>query len=152
MASLQLRTMFVVLALFLSACASTRPPPNDTDLRLQAANHHFGGRYEYLIVHSSGQLSDALSSRTADLTGASQVARDFATRLARAEKEPLRILISGADPQRTLKVILDAFAFHVSSDLPGLELLFLGEPQHEAAVRKLVKAAGGTFRFAPFEG
>ncbi|MFT5447703.1 MAG: hypothetical protein ACI9DC_002880 [Gammaproteobacteria bacterium] len=152
MASIQLRTILVVLALFLSACASTKPPPGDTDLRLQAANHYFGGRYEYLIVHSSGQLADTLSNRTSALTGASQVARDFATRLARAEKSTLRILISGADPKRTLKVIRDAFAFHASSNLPGLELLFLGEPRLEATVRKLVQTVGGKFRFAAFEG
>ena len=152
MASIQHRTVLVILALFLSACSSTKPPPDDTDLRLQAANHYFGGRYEYLIVHSSGQLADTLSDRTSALSGASQVARDFATQLARAEKNTLRILISGADPKRTLKIIRDAFAFHTSSKLPGLELLFLGEPRHEATVRNLVQAAGGTFRFAPFEG
>jgi hypothetical protein len=151
MAPIRLRTMLVLAALILSACASTKPPPDDTDLRLQAANHYFGGRYEYLIVHSSGELADKISSQTSSLTGASQVARDFATRLARAEKSPLRILISGADPKRTLKVIRDAFAFHASSNLPGLELLFLGEPRHEATVRKLVQGVGGTFRFAAFE-
>ena len=152
MASIQIRTVLVVLALCLSACSSTKPPPDDTDLRLQAANHYFGGRYEYLIVHSSGELADTLSDHTSTLTGASQVARDFATRLARAENNTLRILISGADPNRTLKVIRDAFAVHANSNLPGLELLFLGEPRHETTVRDLVQAVGGTFRFAPFEG
>lgn len=152
MASIRLRTTLLLTALLLSACASTKPPPSDTDLRLQAANHYFGGRYEYLIVHSSGELADKISSRTSALTGASQVARDFATRLAQAENSPLRILISGADPIRTMKVIRDAFSFHASSNLPGLELLFLGEPRHEAEVRTLVDRVGGKFRFAAFEG
>ena len=151
MSSTMLRTVLIVLTLSISACASTQAPPRDTDLRLQAANHFFGGRFEYLIIHSAGQFGDAVFNRTSRITGASEMARDFATRLAHAEKSKLRILVSGADRQKTLNVLRDAFAFHASSRLPGLELLFLGEPQDEAEIRELVKSVGGIFRFAPFE-
>ena len=54
------RGVLVALTLAISACASTRPPADDTDLRLQAAKHFFGGRYEYLIIHSAGEFADAL--------------------------------------------------------------------------------------------
>ena len=151
MTSTTFRPFLLALTLSISACASLQAPPNDTDLRLQAANHFFGGRYEYLIIHSAGQFADGLFLRTTQLTGPSQMARDLATRLAVAEKTKLRIMVSGADPQKTLDVIRKAFAFHASSHLPGLELLFLGEPNDESTVRKLVTSVGGVMRFAPFE-
>lgn len=142
----------VAAALLLAGCAATRKPPDDTDLRLQAASHAFGGRYEYLIIHSAGQLGDTVVTGLTRLTGPSESARDLATRLIAAQRGSLRILVTGPDAAKTLQVIRDAFAFHRHNRLPGLEFLFLGDPGDEAEVRALVEHAGGTLRFAPFEG
>lgn len=153
----QSRFMLSVLGLLttltlLAGCAATHKPPDDSDLRLQAASHAFGGRYEYLVIHSAGELGDSLVSGLTRITGPSEVARDLATRLAVAGKGQLRILVTGPDAARTLDVIRDAFTFHRKNRLPGLEFLFLGEPTQEAEVRKLVNSVGGRMRFAAFEG
>jgi hypothetical protein len=140
------------LAALLGGCAATQAPPDDTDLRLQAASHAFGGRYEYLVVRSAGTLGDSLFRNVTGITGPSQMARDLATRMAPAENAPVRVLVTGADPAKTLQVIRDAFGFHATGGLPGLEFLFLGEPADEDEVRALVQRAGGRMRFAPFEG
>ncbi len=144
--------LLAVAALAVSGCAATTAPPDDTDLRLQAASHAFGGRYEYLVIRSSGPLADRLFTNVAGITGPSDMARDLATRLAPAELQPVRILVTGPDPEKTLKVIRDALGFHRKSRLPHLEFLFLGEPAQEAEVRALVEATGGRMRFAPYEG
>jgi len=151
MLSYLVRGIVVALTLAISACASTRPPPDDTDLRLQAANHFFGGRYDYLIIHSAGEFADALFLDTGQISRPSQVARDLAAELAQAQSAGLRIMVSGVDRKKTLAVIRDAFAVHAGSRLPGLEFLFLGEPEDEATVRELVQSVGGVLRFAPFE-
>jgi hypothetical protein len=134
----------------LAGCSATQKPPDDSDLRLQAASHQFGGRYEYLIIHSAGELGDSLFTGLARITGPSEMARDLATRLTAAEKGQLRILVSGMDAKKTLDVIRDAFTFHGKNRLPGLEFLFLGEPADEAEVRRLVEGVGGRMRFAAF--
>ena len=79
------------------------------------------------------------------------MARDLATRIAQAEKQAIRIMVSGVDANKTLKVIEDAFGFHRHSHLVMLEFLFLGEPRDEMKVRALVESVGGTMQFAPFE-
>ena len=144
--------VFCVAVALLAGCAATRKPADDSDLRLQAASHAFGGRYEYLIIHSAGELGDSLFTGLSRLTGPSEVARDLATRIAPAEKGAVRILVTGPDADKTLDVIRDAFTFHRKSRLPGLELLFLGEPAYEAQVRQLVESVGARMRFAAFEG
>ena len=136
----------------LIGCTGAYKPADDTDLRLQAASHAFGGRFEYLVVHSAGKLADGVVKGIGGILGPSQTARDLATRLIDAQKGTLRILVTGADPARTMTVIRDAFSFHAKNRLPGLEFLFLGEPAQEADVRSLVEGVGGTMRFAPFEG
>ena len=151
MTTIIFRGALVALTLAISACASTRPPPDDTDLRLQAANHFFGGRYDYLIIHSAGEFADALFPDSGQTSGPSQVARDLAAQLAQAQSTSLRIMVSGVGRKKTLAVIRDAFAIHAGSRLPGLEFLFLGEPEDEATVRELVQSVGGVLRFAPFE-
>lgn len=146
------RGFLLALALSISACASTRPPTNDTDLRLQAANHFFGGRYEYLVIHSAGEFADSLHIQSTQFSGPSTMARDLSRQLAQAQDSKLRIMVSGADSGKTLAVIQGAFALNSGRQLPGLEFLFLGEPKDEAAVRDMVEAVGGVMRFAPFEG
>jgi hypothetical protein len=108
--------------------------------------------YQYLLIHSAGTLGDGLFTELSRLTGPSQMARDLATRIAPAEHTPVRILVSGTDPAKTLQVIRDAFAIHRHSRLPRLEFLFLGEPSLREEVRALVESAGGRMRFAAFEG
>ncbi len=142
----------VALLALLAGCTALQAPPDDTDLRLEAASHAFGGRFEYLVVHSAGSLGDSLFVNLGSLAGPSPIASDLAARLARAETGSLRLLVTGADAEKTLQVIEDAFAARRDARLPGLELLFLGEPRDEARVRELVEAAGGRMRFAAFEG
>ena len=135
----------------LGGCAAVRAPPDDSDLRLQAASHAFGGGFAYMIIHSSGSLGDSVFLNLSRVTGTTPLARELSARLAQAEHGELRILVSGQDAHKTLDVIRDAFADHGQGSLPGLEFLFLGEPRHAATVRRLVEAAGGRMRFAPFE-
>jgi hypothetical protein len=104
-----------------------------------------------MIIHSSGSLGDSVFLNLSRVTGATPLARELSARLAQAGHGELRILVSGQDAEKTLDVILDAFADHGQGSLPGLEFLFLGEPRHAATVRGLVEATGGRMRFAPFE-
>ena len=140
-----------IISMTLGGCAAMQAPPDDSDLRLQAATHAFGGGFAYMIIHSSGSLGDSVFLNLSRVAGTTPLARELSARLALAEHGELRILVSGQDAQKTLDVIRDAFADHGQGRLPGLEFLFLGEPGHAATVRRLVEAAGGRMRFAPFE-
>jgi hypothetical protein len=145
------RLAAAAFAVLLAGCAAMQAPPDDTQLRLQAASQAFGGRYEYLVIQSAGTFADGLYMSVTGITGPSQMARDLATRMAPAENAPVRLLVTGADAAKTLRVIRDAFGFHSKGKLPGLEFLFLGEPADADAVRALVQAAGGRMQFAPFK-
>lgn len=140
-----------MLVALLAGCAATQAPPDDTDQRLRAATQAFGAPYEYLVIRSAGRLGDGLFVGVSGLVGPSQMARDLATRMAPAENNPVRLLVTGTDADKTLSVIRDAFGFHGKGALPGLEFLFLGERTHEPEVRPLVQAAGARMLFAPFE-
>jgi hypothetical protein len=152
--SRQLRRLLSAIAatalLALPGCAALEAPPDDTDLRLEAASHAFGGRYEYFVVHSSGPLADGLYGSLGGLAGPTPIARDLAEHLQRARTQPLRLLVTGTDAAKTLQVIEEAFAVHKGERLAGLELLFLGEPRDEARIRAVVESTGGRMRFAAY--
>lgn len=134
----------------LTACAGGAAPPlNDSDSRIQVAAQTFGGRFDYLYVPSEGQLKDAAFVSASRLS-ASQLARDLGTRLAPAETQPVRILVTGPAADKTRQVIVDALSFHSDAGLPHLELLFLGDTASASAIEPLVRSKGGRFRHAPY--
>ena len=145
------RLAVLVLACgLLAACASAPTPPlNDTESRIQVAAQTFGGRFDFLYVPSEGTVSDA-AFVTASRLSASQLARDLATRLAPAESQPVRILVTGPAEDKTRQVIVDAFSFHSDGGLPQLEFLFLGDTATASVIEPLVRAKGGSFRHAPY--
>ena len=60
---------------------------------------------------TEGTVTDAAFVATSRLS-ASQLARDLATRLAPAETQPVRILVTGPNADKTQQVIVDALSFH----------------------------------------
>jgi len=142
----------VAFALLLGACAATTAPRDDLDLRLQAASAAFGGSFDYLMVGSAGRLGDSLFVNFTRLTGPSKMARALARRLAPGASRPVRILVTGADTAKTVRVIFDALELQGERRLPHLEFLYLGEPAWAARVRRAVERRGARFRFAPYRG
>lgn len=140
----------LVLAVALGGCAGLHREPDDSDLRLVAASHAFGGRFDYLFVPSEGDLADAAFVTLSRTTGASDLARALATRLAPAASRPVRFLVTGPAPEKTVQVILDALAVQHGRALPYLELLYLGDPRYARTVGDAVHALGARFRFATY--
>jgi len=140
----------MLFSVLLSACAATQAPIDDSDLRLQAASQAFGGRYDYLIVTADGRWADQAAVGLSQVFGPNQLSRDLASRLMKANTQPVRMLVSGINRQKTLQVIRDAFSILSPQQLPQLELLLLGHADDAPEVRQLVEKAGARFRFAAF--
>ena len=86
-------------------------------------------------------------------TGAeSDLSRQLYTRLAPAESEPTRFMVTGENAEKTAQVITEALSFAPKNGLPKLELLYLGEQTHVPGIEKAVKRVGGQLRFAPYPG
>ena len=134
----------------LAGCASTTVPPSDRGPRLAAAKEAFGGRFDYLYVPSKGKLADEASLVMSRVAGPGDLARDLASSMAPAETQPVRLMVTGRSGEKTLQVVLDALSFHQGRRLPYLEVLYLGEPSHEARLAREFAAIGATFRFAPY--
>ena len=140
-----------IAVLALIACAGQTTNQSDSDLRLQAADHAFGGRFEYFIVHPAGAWTDQAAVGLADLFGRSTLAESLAARMAPATANPVRLLVTGANADKTLQVIIQAFDLIDEVTLPRLELLYLGVARHESTVRERAERAGARMRFAVFE-
>ena len=137
----------LVLATGLTACGGTAPRLDDSDQRISLAARTFGGSFDYLYVPTEGAMKDAAFITTSRI-GRSDLSRSLATRFAPAERSPVRILVTGPTPEKTLQVVLDALSFHRDGGLPGLELLFVGDSASAAAMAPVVEAKGGRFRHA----
>ena len=133
----------------LAGCVTARPP--DLDPRLEAATAAFGGKFSYVYVPSDGRLSDQAFLAMSRVAGPQKIARDLATLMAPAETEPVRIMVTGPNEEKTLQVVLDALSFYEGRQIPKLELLYLGSPAQEARLAREVAEAGGAFRFAPYQ-
>lgn len=134
----------------LAGCASTTVPPSDRGPRLAAAKEAFGGGFEYLYVPSKGRLADEASLVMSRVAGPGDLARDLASLMAPAETRAVRVMVTGRSGEKTLRVILDALSFYEGSRLPYLEMLYLGEPSHEARLAREFTAIGATFLFEPY--
>ena len=132
----------------LAGCASTRPP--DLDPRLEAATAAFGGRFDYLYVPSEGRLADEAFLAMSRVAGPREIARDLASIMAPAETQPVRVLVTGPAGPKTLQVVLDALSFYEGREVPHLEVLYLGEPSHEALLARELSRIGAVLRFAPY--
>ena len=140
--------LVLAASLALAACVTARPP--DLDPRLEAATATFGGRFDYVYVPSSGRLADEAFLAMSRVAGPQKIARDLATLMAPAETRPVRILVTGPVPEKTLQVVVDALSFYEGRKIPNLELLYLGDPGHEAQIARAVSEIGGEFRFAAY--
>lgn len=132
----------------LAGCVTARPP--DLDPRLEAATAAFGGTFSYVYVPSDGRLSDQAFLAMSRVAGPQKIARDLATLMAPAETEPVRVMVTGPNEEKTLQVVLDALSFYEGRQAPKLELLYLGSPTHEARLAREISEIGGEFRFAPY--
>ena len=145
-----LRTALVLVAsIALAGCVTARPP--DLDPRLEAATAAFGGGFDYVYVPSGGRLADEAFLAMSRVAGPRKIARDLATLMAPAETEPVRIMVTGPNELKTLRVVLDALSFYEGRQIPRLELLYLGTPTHEALLAREVVEVGGVLRFAPYQ-
>ena len=142
--------LLTLIATLVAGCAATRKPPYDLDLRLQAATSAFGGKFDYLFVKSSGQVADQAFITMSKATGPSDMARALGTRFAQAEKQQVRILVTGPSSPKVAQVIVDALSFHQGRQLPMLEILFLGAPETRAEIEAAARSVGARFAFAPF--
>ena len=133
----------------LAGCVTARPP--DLDPRLEAAAAAFGGKFDYVYVPSEGRLGDQAFLAMSRVAGPQKVARDLATLMAPAETTPVRIMVTGPNAEKTMQVVLDALSFYEGRRIPGLEMLYLGAPTHEAVLAREVSEVGGVFRFAPYQ-
>ena len=144
------RLWWLLWSVLLVACTASRAPIDDSDLRLQAASHAFGGRYDYLIVTASGLWKDQAVLGIGRILGPNQLSRDLATRLLKAVNTPVRMLVTGHNRQKTVQVIRDAISFVRQQQLAQLEFLFLGHADDAGEIRRLVEQVGGRYRFAAF--
>lgn len=138
----------LAVALTLAGCASTRSP--DLHLRLEAAKAAFGGRFDYLYVPSEGRLADEAFLAMSRVSGPQKIARDLASLMATAETQPVRVLVTGPGGPKTLQVVLDALSFYEGRQIPYMELLYLGEPSHEAQLARELAKVGAVLRFKPY--
>ena len=132
----------------LAGCASNRSP--DLDPRLAAATAAFGGRFQYVYVPSEGRLADEAVLAMWRVAGPGKTARDLASMMAEAETLPVRIMVTGPAGAKTLQVVLDALSFYEGRQIPHLELLYLGEPAHEARLARELSKVGAVLRFKPY--
>ena len=132
----------------LSGCATTRPP--DLDPRIEAATAAFGSGFEYVYIPSKGRLADEAFLAMSRVAGPPKIARDLASIMAPAETQPVRVMVTGPKGPKTLQVVLDALSFYEGRRIPHLELLYLGEPAHEALLAHELSAVGAALRFAPY--
>ena len=141
--------LVVAASIALAGCVTARPP--DLDPRLQAASAAFGGQYDYVYVPTKGRLADEAFLAMSRVSGPQKIARDLATLMVKAETQPVRIMVTGPEEEKTLRVVLDALSFYEGRQIPHLELLYLGDPTHEALIAREVSKVGGKLRFAPYQ-
>ena len=139
----------LVVSIALAGCVTARPP--DLDPRLEAATAAFGGKFSYVYVPSDGRLSDQAFLAMSRVAGPQKIARDLASLMAPAETEPVRVMVTGPNEEKTLQVVLGALSFYEGRQIPKLELLYLGSPTYEARLAREISQIGGVLRFAPYQ-
>ena len=139
----------LVASVVLAGCATSRPP--DLDPRIEAATAAFGGRFDYVYVPSEGRLADEAFVAISRVAGPREIARDLATLMAPAETQPVRVMVTGPSGPKTLRVVVDALSYYEGRRIPHLELLYLGEPTHEAVLAREIAKVGAVLRFAPYQ-
>ena len=141
--------LVLAASIALAGCVTARPP--DLDPRLEAASAAFGGQFDYVYVPTKGRLADEAFLALSRVSGPQKIARDLATLMAKAETESVRIMVTGPEAEKTLRVIIDALSFYEGRQIPHLELLYLGDPANEARISRVVSNVGGKFRFAAYQ-
>ena len=132
----------------LAGCAST--DPQDLDPRLAAATAAFGGGFDHVYIPSKGRLADEAFLAMSRVAGPSPIARELASKMAAAETQPVRVLVTGPADPKTLQVVLDALSFYEGRRIPHLEFLYLGDPSHRARLERALSKVDATLRFEPY--
>ena len=141
-------TVALAASIALAGCATQKAP--DQDPRIEAATAAFGGSFDYMYVPSEGRLADEAFVVMSRVAGPRKLARDLASLMAAAETEPVRVMVTGPAGEKTLRVVMDALSLYEGRRIPYLELLYLGEPAHEAVLARELAKVGAVLRFAPY--
>jgi hypothetical protein len=131
---------------FAASGQSSKPPPSV----FEKARKVFGSEKAVVMwVPSSGAIADA-TFEALSTAGPSKMARQLAETLEKAEDGTFNIAIAGADSSKTRRVITDALSLH-EDKLPGLTVLFIGDPSDRNAVQSAVEALDAKFKFEAFQ-
>lgn len=151
----QTLTLFAALATtvaLLSGCGATLTETKELNPRVEAASAAFGPGFEYMIVESGNALEDAMFINFFRPGQESDMSRTLYKRIAKAESERTRFMVSGENSRKTSHVIIEALSLAPENGLPNLELLYLGDQQFAQGIEESVKRVGGQFRSAPYPG
>jgi hypothetical protein len=75
---------------------------------------------------------------------------ELAQKLVQAAEERDFIGIAGADSDHNRDVLVAALAITGTRDLKGLVIIYVGPPDHEAALARVVNATGAQLKFVPY--
>lgn len=149
--ALLLIAAFITTGTLLSGCATINESA-ELNPRVEAANAAFGPGFEYFIVKSDTNLSDAVFVGFFQALPGSELSRQLYNRIVTAESKGKRFMVTGDNAKKTAVVIIEALARSPDNGLPNLELLYLGSEQHAKGIEEAVRRVGGKMRFAPYPG
>ena len=66
--------------------------------------------------------------------------------------QPVRIMVTGPAGPKTLRGVLDALSFYEGRQIPYMEMLYLGEPSHEALLARELSKVGAVTAFRALSG
>lgn len=142
----------VTAAALLSGCGATVKEATEINPRVEAATAAFGPGFDYMIVESGSRLADTMFVGFFNPGKESDLSRNLFKRIAKAESEGKRFMVTGERAEKTAHVVIEALSLSPENGLPKLELLYLGDQKFAQGIEESVKRVGGKFRFAPYAG
>lgn len=107
-------------------------------------------QYVVIPIGSKGAAADAAVLRTKAMTGRPSVpAEQLAKSFDLARTQPRCLAITGVSSRFAAAITAEALSLSTERDLPGLQLLFVGDEADKPTVQRAVEARGGTFHFRP---
>lgn len=150
--TLSLIAACVTTGALLSGCGATIKEASELNPRVEAATAAFGPGFEYMIIESGSKLADTMFVGFFRTGAASDLSRNLFNRIAKAESERTRFMVTGENAEKTAHVIIEALSVSPENGLPKLELLYLGDQQYAQGIEEAVRRVGGQMRFAPYPG
>lgn len=140
---MRFRVVLSGAAVLLAGCVTTgdMTPRSAAPLAYKALGDKAG-----LYWVEAAQTGIARAIAQAALTPDMPAVQNLKAALAPAAQRPISIAVAGTDSAYTALVLRKALE-STAGGLPQLQLVFIGNPAHEAEVRAAVLAKGGTFRF-----